>query len=361
MNAKELKTYLLEDNERIETLLENYGFSMFWQSGDDLRCAPPQSDNKTACSIKLNEELYASLYTMKGFHGDIYGLLEEVSGESFTTVIKTIKAMFGITSKGSFQKKADLFSNVNKYLKKNDKRDEYENQKYDSTILNRFIKLPHQSFIKEGIAPDVLSMFDICYDPVKDRVVIPHFDWEEHDKIVGLAGRSTLSAEECKLLDIPKYWHYKRGFMKTHNFFGWNQATKYVNEEKMLVIFEAEKSVLKQVTRSEDRRCISVSVGGHTLSDSQLDFIIANTDPDTEIVIAFDKDVMMMKDDDGQEIGEEFIREICSNILPYRKTSYVWDGFGLLNEHDSPIDKSLKEWNVLLKYRKKMEEDRWQK
>ncbi|UDM72673.1 DNA primase [Vagococcus fluvialis] len=363
MDAKELKEYLLEDTTRIEEVLEHYDYSMFWQSGDEIRCAPPNSENKTACSIRLDDKLYASLYTSEGYHGDIFGMIEKTSKESFVTVIKTIKALMGITSKGNFKKKQDLFSNVNKYLRKGNNSDDYENIKHDASTLNKFVHLPHESFIKEGIAPDVLRMFNVCYDPMKDRIVIPHYDWEECNKIVGLSGRTTLSAEDSKLLGVPKYWHYIKGFMKTHNFYGWNHAVNHVNQEKKLIIFEAEKSVLKQVTRDKDRRCFSVSVGGHTISESQINFILTNTDPDTEIILAFDKDVMEMKNDDGdtvdkhgKSIGENYLKDICSELKPYRKVSYIWDGFGLLGDTDSPIDRSLKIWNVLLKYRKQLEE-----
>lgn len=356
MDAKALKLYLLDDPERIETVLEHYDFSMFWRTGEEIRCAPPNSENKTACSIRLSEELYSSLYTNEGFHGDIYGMLEKVSKESFSTIVKTIKSMFGISTSGTFKKKKDLFANVNKYLRKSNRSDGIENKKHDSSVLNKFVNLPHESFLREGIAPDVMRMFGICYDPVKDRIVIPHFDWEEHDMVVGLSGRTTMSAEESKMLGVPKYWHYLKGFMKTHNFYGWNHAANHVNEEKKLIIFEAEKSVLKQVTRDKERRCFSVSVGGHTVSEAQINFILTNTDPDTEIILAFDKDVMEMTDDDGNRIGEQYLKDICTSIKPYRKASYIWDGFGLLGDTDSPIDKSLKEWKVLLKYRKQLEE-----
>ena len=354
MDAKELKLHLLEDTSRIEDVLEYYGFSMFWRSGDEIRCAPPESENRTACSIKLTEDLYASMYTMESYHGDIYGLIERTSGDSFSSIIRMFKSLLGISSSGKpFRKKVDLFSNVNKYLREEGRKD-VENTKHDKAVLNKFIHLPHKSFIEEGIAPGVLEAFSVCYDPERDRIVIPHYDWEETDKIVGLSGRTTLSAEESKALDIPKYWHYIKGFSKTHNLFGWNHARKYVNEEKKLLIFESEKSVMKQVTRDMGRRCFSVSVGGHTISEKQSEFIIMNTEPDTEIIIAFDRDVMDMKDRDGNLIGEEYLLDICEKFHPYRKVSYIWDNFDLLNETDSPIDKSLTIWRVLLKFRKSL-------
>lgn len=355
MDARELKLHLLEEPSRIEDVLEHYGFSMFWKSGDEIRCAPPESENRTACSVRLGEELYASLYSMEGFNGDIYGLIEKVSKDSFSNILKTIKEMMGITSTGTYQKKLDLFSNVNKYLRKGNESDDLKNKTSDITILNKFIHLPHESFLREGIAPDVLSMFKVCYDPERDRIVIPHFDWNEHERIAGMAGRTTLTSLESKELNVPKYWHYLKGYLKTHNLFGWNHASKNVDDKGMLIIFESEKSVLKQVTREINRECYSVSVGGHTVSESQINHIIKYTHPGTEIVLAFDKDVMTMKDDEGNEIGEAFIREIGERILPYRRVSYIWDGFGLLGEKDSPIDKSVKEWKVLLKYRREVE------
>lgn len=352
MDAKSLKTFLASDPQRIEKVLENYGFEQFWTTNNEVRCAPPGSNNKTACSIKITEELYSSSYHGEGFHGDLFGLLQYTSKKTFSEILRDIKGMFGISGTSVTNKHIDLFAGVNKYLREGGA--EYENKKFNKSILNKFIHMPHESFIAEGIAPDVLKMFDICFDVNKDRIVIPHYDWGEHDKVVGIVGRTTLESAVAKMVDVPKYWNYIKGYHKTNNLFGWNHSSKYLAEKKMLIIFEAEKSVMKQFTRVSDRHGYSVSIGGHEISESQVNFIIANTTADTEIVIAMDKDVMTMKDDDGNLIGEQHIKDMCSGFIGFRKVSYIWDEFNLLGEKDSPIDRLVKVWNVLLKYRKEV-------
>ena len=86
----------------------------------------------------------------------------------------------------------------------------------------------------------------------------------------------------------------------------------------------------------------SVSIGGHEISEMQKNFIIKNTTEDTEIIIAFDKDIM--KD-------ESYLVNHCRMFSKYRKTSYVYDKYNIIGEKDSPIDCGYKRWAYLLKHR----------
>lgn len=153
--------------------------------------------------------------------------------------------------------------------------------------------------------------------------------------------------------NIPKYFNYIRGYQKTANLYGFSHSHAQVNEGKMLVVFEGEKSVLKQFTMTRNKG-FSCSVGSHDLSDLQVQIILANTTTDTEIVIAFDRDVQDMKDKDGSPIGKEYLVRQCNKLSKYRRVSYVWDEYNILDKTSSPIDKGVKVWNHLLKYRRKL-------
>src|SRR5690606_9701134 len=135
--------------------------------------------------------------------------------------------------------------------------------------------------------------------------------------------------QEMDDFKIPKYFNFIKGYKKMYNLYGFSHAVQNLEESKMLVIFEAEKSTQKQfsMTRNKGYSC---SVGGHELSDIQVQIILQNTPADTEVVIAFDKDVMLMKDDDGKDIGEEHLINTCRKISKYRKASYIWDTYNIL-------------------------------
>ena len=65
MQAKELKQYILDDTDRIYTLLRNANFHDFRQNSEEIRCALPNMINPTGVMIKLNNSLYTSLFELE--------------------------------------------------------------------------------------------------------------------------------------------------------------------------------------------------------------------------------------------------------------------------------------------------------
>lgn len=351
MEPRELKKYLSEDEDRIIQALESFGFHSFWRTGEEIRCASPNGTNNTAISIRLDEDdLFASSYDgVKNYHGDILGLIETQSDMGFGEVMGDIHRLFDLPTRARKQKKKiDLLSDLRGMKAKEKGRVEIVNEYHDREILDRFVNKNHVVMIEEAISPKVLKQFNIMYDPAKSRIIFPHFDWMLHDKVVGIKGRTTMTSEVAKELDVPKYWNYIKGYKKTANFYGFNQSFKNIQDKKMMIIFESEKSVLKEFTINRGQG-VSVATGGHDhLSVAQLKFIVKNTPPDTEIVFAFDKDIMV---GDEKINGQDYLIEVCKDISSFRKTSYIFDKFGILSKNDSPIDRGLKRWNHLLKWR----------
>lgn len=345
MQAKELKEYLLSDTDRILKALESFGFHDMWFANEEIRCCTPNGDNRTSVAIKLSEELFATCYSNElSYRGDFFGLLQEFSKQDFSYVMRKIHHMFGLQmSKSKEKKSVDLLKDIRRF-KKRSKGTDVENAKFERTILKKYLKLPHASLIEEAISPAVLDYYDVHFDPIGDRIVFPHFDWEEHDKVVGLKARSTMSGELCKEMNIPKYTNYIKGYLKTKNLYGYSHVSENIEEAGMLILFEAEKSVLKHSTIHKGKG-FSVALGGHVASSQQIEFIIKNTSIDVEIVLAMDKDVMT-----NEESNEEVL-ELCKRIAKYRKCSYVFDKYGITGEKDSPIDRGYKRWSYLLKHR----------
>lgn len=340
MQAKELKLYLLEDTDRIISLLEDFGFHDAWINSDEIRCATPSGTNRTSVAIKLVDELFATSFDDEfGYRGDLLGLLQEAGDTTFSNVMSRIHNKFNLphTSKKEINK-LDLLKDVRKF-KKGHKR-EVKIKKYDRSTLNQFIKKPHASMIEEAISPQVLEQADIMFDPRQDRIVFPHFYWED-GSLVGIQGRTTLSSELAKELNVPKYWNYKKGYKKSANLYFFNVIKDNLEDSKMIILFEGEKSALKQATQ-EKGKGYSVALGGHEISRAQVSIILKETPVDTEVVIALDKDVMA---------DEQYLKEQCSKFSKFRKTSYIYDRYDILGEKDSPIDKGYRIFRHLLKYR----------
>ena len=340
MEVKELKEYIAEDTDRIRDVLESVGMHDIWESNqNEMRCALPDHENKSSVAVRIDPELFTSIFSLD-FNGDLIGAIELVKGCDFKSAISFIHSVLGIQNKYGV-KRVDPLRLLKRFVSGKPLSDPKPNKLYDANIIDKYIMLPHKDILEEGISPNISNMFNIGYDPEKSRIIFPHYDWKNPDKIVGIKGRSTMNSAELELLGIPKYWNYINGYQKTQNLYGWNLAKDEVSKTRLLLLFEGEKSVLKQFT-FEKGAGYSVALGGHTISEEQITFILKNTPIDCEIVLCFDHDVM---------VQDTFIQEQLRRFQPFRKCSYIYDKFGLLDEKDAPVDKGYKIWNYLLKYR----------
>ena len=330
--VKEFKEYLLKDSNRIIKILEDTNFHDLWYEKEDvIRGALPDHDNNTSLRVVLNETLSTSMFSI-GYNGDLIGAIQEIKGWDFTTTFAYMKALFGIGNSIQQVQTTSLIEEYRQFAKYGMVVQGKENKKYDNSYLTRFIAMPHKSLIEEGISPDVIKQFNICYDPERDRIIFPHYDWNNEDNIVGVQGRTVLDSETAKLLGIPKYWNYIDGFSKSNNLYGFQEAKKHMEEKGKLILFEGEKSVLKHFTLNRGKG-YSVALGNHSLSRIQRDFIIRNTPVDCEIIIAFDEDVMF-----GENGGEEYLKKVADMFAQFRKVSYIKPPINVYQPKQSPID-----------------------
>lgn len=357
MNAQQFKEYLSEDIERIETLLDAVGCHQIWRAGSEVRSAPPNGSNHTAVSVNV-DTLFVKYYREgETFYGDIFQLMGLFRNEGFKESFKFALGLFGLSGKFVKDNRIDPIARL-KAIRKQTKIitdiKELEIPKFGYEALSDFVLLPHMQLFYEGITPQTQEIFKVGYDYKQDRIVFPHFSFDDINSVVGITGRTLRSSEEMKQFKIPKYYNYIKGYKKMYNLYGFSHNIEFIIKDGLLVIFEAEKSVQKEssMTRNQGH---GVSTGGHELSEIQVSIILQNTPPDTEIVIAYDKDVMTMKHEKtGEPIGEQFLIDTCKKISRFRKTGYIWDTYNILGEKDSPVDKGVKVWNYLLKYRKKV-------
>lgn len=357
MNAKELKDFIIDDDDKIFKLLESIDCHKIWKTGDEIRCALPELDNHTAVVVhldNLNCNIYRSGDT---FSGDIISLVQEIKGfDSFKTTFNYIKNLFGISSNYSPEEspKIDLLSKFKGIRKEHNNIFGIDSVKipyFDKSILSSYYRVTHINLFLEGILPSTAKLFDVGLDVKKNRITFPHFAYDNTNHIVGITGRTLASNTEIKEFMIPKYWNYIKGYKKMYNLYGFSHSIENAIKTGLMIIFEAEKSVLKNFSQTGDKG-YSCSVGGHELSFQQVQILLRYLPPEVEIVIAFDKDVMNMKDKKTHEdIGEDFLRNTCEKIARYHKVSYILDKNNLLDETDSPIDKGIQVFNKLLEDR----------
>ena len=351
VDIKEAKKYLLENTSRIEELLEYFGFHGFNYTTDSLRCAVPDGNNTSSVAIYLSENLNGMVYTRGSYKGDIFGIIEYITERELSEIFSITRSLFGLSKSGfrGGRRQIGILGDLKKYRK--GKVIDVKNKLYDNSVLKDFVLLPHSEILEEGISPAVSIQFNLCYDPRGDRIIFPHYDWYFTDKIVGLKARKVaLTTDEANLLGIAKYTNYIKGYKKTENLYGWNNACQNIANEKRMILFEGEKSVLKEFTLKQGAG-ISVALGGHIISDSQIKIIARHTPIDTEVILAFDRDVL-----DNKEEFERVMEQV-KKLAMFRKISLIKDEFPvgkLLGEKDCPIDKGIKIWRYLYESRKRI-------
>ena len=342
MDAKQLKEYIMEDSERIEQILSSLGFHKIQDKGDYITCAIPNHNNPTGLSV-LKENLYCNAFsTHMDFKGGIFDLIAYMNKyENFSDTMRWCHKTLGLKYEYNGKKEDDtpkdsILDFFKKYKTKPNKRStkEVELKLYtDEEIDKLYIKCPYSVWIREeGIIAKVQMEFGIGYDFGSNRVIIPHRFWRTGE-IVGLIGRSLQSAEVCDMFGIPKYFPIIP-YPKSKNLYGLWENRQYIEEAKEVIVFEAEKSVLKMASKGY-RNC--VSVGSHDLSDEQVKILIGLN---VNIVLAYDSDIPI-----------EFMESECKKFKGLRTVSIVINQYDILKEKESPADSTLKIWEALYKRR----------
>ena len=178
--------------------------------------------------------------------------------------------------------------------------------------------------------PWSVKKFGLAYSYKFKRNVIPLRYWLTGE-LLGFNMRT--SVENYDMFDIKKYF-ITPNYPKQMNLFGLWENKEGIQEKGYVVVYEAEKSVLKRDSLNDST---GVAVSGHEISDEQVKILIGLN---CEIIIAFDKDIDI-----------EHIRHCCEKFYGIRKVSYIWDKYDLLGEKDSPADAQNKIFEFLMQYR----------
>ena len=207
---------------------------------------------------------------------------------------------------------------------------------YDISILDKFnYTAKIDPWLKEGIDQDVIDRACIGFYPGADQITIPHFDY--NNRFIGLRGRF-LAKEDCERWG--KYLPLKIGNITySHptgmNLYGINWAKDNIARIKKVIVFEAEKSVLKFASYFGWDKNITVGCNGSNISRYHLQQVLdAGAE---EMIIALDRQF--------QEIGDEEYIHLMLNLQKmsekYKndiKVSIIFDKDMLTNYKDSPID-----------------------
>lgn len=343
MTVLELKKYIFQEG-KIEFILNEIGCGhiVYHPTKEYYSCSNCNGDNKAAINIKNNEYLNCKNYTReKEFdeNADLLTLVQynkSINNKNFTffDTIKYLHKLLGLplTFKKQEEKKevVDPLYIFKKVKSKRKRQNVLDFQVIDESELQDFIPHVHIDFFREGIMPWSVKKFGLAYSYKFKRNVIPLRYWLTGE-LLGFNMRT--SVENYDMFDIKKYF-ITPNYPKQMNLFGLWENKESIQEKGYVVVYEAEKSVLKRDSLNDST---GVAVSGHEISDEQVKILIGLN---CEIIIAFDKDIDI-----------DHIRHCCEKFYGIRKISYIWDKYDLLGEKDSPADAQNKIFEFLMQYR----------
>lgn len=343
MTALEIKKYIYE-NDKIQEVLESIGCKniVYHENKEYYSCSNAvggDCNNPAAINIRNNSYLNYRNFTRHISYDDgedLISLVEYNMDIDFMGALKFLHKLLNIkftlaAPQKNMKPLDDSWFVFSKYSKRR-KCIVNDFKPMDEDILSDFVPYIHIDLFREGIVKSTIKKFELGYSYKWKRTIFPVRYWLD-GTLMGYNARSSI--ETCEELGIPKYF-ITPGMRKEINLYGLWQNYKDIQNAGYIVVFEAEKSVLKRDSRMDPT---GVALQGHTMSDEQVRIILGTGVK--EIVIAMDKDVPI-----------EEVWSMCEKFYGMRKVSYIYDEHNILGPKDSPADAKNPVYKILFKYRK---------
>ena len=278
---------------------------------------------------------------------DIFSFIQHVfktRGEecSFYNAISYIVNFFSLEFEENFSQKHTELQDWGLLSKYEANHNEINNKKeathlkiYDGTFLKNMPRPHIIPWEKEGIDYEITIQRGICYDPVNDGIIIPHYDI--NNQLVGIRERTLIKEQELYGKYRPavingKMYNHPLGY----NLYNLNNSKTQIAAVHKAIIYEGEKSCIKYASLFGPENDISVAVCGSNLINYQFN-LLYNLGVN-EIIIAFDRQYKELKDKEWGAWTKK-LYQIHDRYGKYVQISYLFDTQHLLDYKDSPIDK----------------------
>lgn len=332
MNIHALKQQIIDNEELIELILNDSGFTDIngeFNQGNEYRCSWEEGGNPT--SVRVNKSTLSSDCFSKGIKGDIITLVSEKLNLSFT---KTIDRLSRLINFEDINKDITLpFDGFfNEILNLDD--DSFDDlETFDESILDDYLILPSERFLKEGISYEVQQKYKVGYDVASGRIIVPWRNLE--GKLVGIMGR--LNKEEIE--EYENKWFPVIRFTKSKTIFGFSENYKAIQEASFAMIGESEKFPMALSSKGIH---LGLGLGGNNLSQFQ-----ANN-----IKSLFPKRILVCMDEGlDEDISIEIARKLKIDTFFENEVGYIYDAENKYlpkGSKMSPSDLSLEEMRKLI-------------
>jgi DNA primase len=293
----------------------------------------PNGNNIRSVQVYLNKNLTSAIRS-RAVKGDIFTIVSYIMLEDNNTEIlkkhlpkaKTkICEILGLNGKEIKQREDnEQKEDPNAWIKEIEARRKNKvdlskiepNIVLPNTVLNEYVSTPYLDWIKEGISYTTQKEFGIGIDLGSHRVTIPIHN--RYGELIGVKGRLIGELTD----DNPKYL-YLYNLNKSIELFNLHRALDYIQEKGEVLVFEAEKSVMKCWTWGIKN---AVSIMGSDISRVQAE-ILKRLGLDVKIILCYDKD--------------KTVREIkhYAKVFDTREVYGMYDKSNLLSDKDAPVDK----------------------
>lgn len=292
-------------------------------------------------------------YTDCGDSFDVYELICRNHKCSFGEALGFINTLLGLSHSrpAGFVAAPNTFTDdwaiLTKYARQEKIFQTYEPVFYPSTLVDYYFQIYPVEWEAEGILPSSIDKYQIRYDLTNNKIIIPHFDPE--GRLIGIRGRA------LNLIDIENKRKYMPVVLENkllahptaYNLYGLYLNRLAIQRTQKVMIFEAEKSVLK-CDGFYGSNNFTVATCGSNISRYQRDLIL-NLGV-KEVFLAFDKEYhepFTLESD----LYSEKILNLAYKFCPYVTTYVLWDVDGLLRFKDSPCDQGQQTLEHLMKHK----------
>lgn len=329
MLAVDLKKYIYENN-KIEYVLDKIGCTKIVfhnnEFGGYYSAARPDGDNPMGCVINNNQYLNYGSYSQGidfSEQKDIFDFVQKESRYNFSDAVKYLHEILDLPlvfkKSPKREQKRDILGIFKRY-KLTALHKKSTPEELDLSELDDFVPTIHEDLFREGVIKKTVKKFDLMYSYKRHRNIFPMRHWATGE-IIGLNQRTIV--KEWEQLGIPKYF-ITRNYKKNNNLYGLWENRRNIKTAEYIVLYEAEKSVLKRDSRNDST---GVAISGHVLSDEQARILIGLDV--MEVVIAMDKDVSLSD-----------VFKMAEKLYKFKRVSFIYDKNNKLGEHDSPADAS---------------------
>lgn len=335
----------MEANEIIEMLSDND----IWQLLEDLNAQPKDIGSvieaDTVCHHGDSRKLTfykdsRMFYCYTNCHSmSVFDFVMNSLSITFKEALKFITKKFNISQLQHYEDgfETQTIENPGEILNQKLKEEDFPSISFiDRSVLDSFYDLYHKSWINEGISTATMRKFNIKYDILNNRIIIPHFD--KNNDLIGVRARNL----NDEMVDTGKKYMpiYHDNKVLKHptgaNLFGLNKNIYNIEKVNTLILFESEKSVLQLDSFMPDLS-IGLCISGSNLTNHQLNILKSlNVE---EVIIGLDKEFEDVGSEEEVFYAQRIERIFYKKLSPFFKVSVLWDVDKQLDTQDSPTDK----------------------